>query len=75
MIINVKVYKSGKICNKKNVVLKYKIRESNIIHSCKTFLKTLDFKIKRTCFFKKKAIDDYLLQDIANIVLLKLQEI
>lgn len=67
------IQKSGKICGKK-CSFKYK-NEDNMIYSCKThFPKTLDIKLKEHVF-KKKAIDDYLLQDIAKIVLCKLQEI
>jgi hypothetical protein len=68
------IQKSGKVCGKK-CSFKYKLENNNIMHSCKThFPKTLDFKLKEHVF-KKKAIDNYLLQDIANIVLLKLQQI
>lgn len=67
------IQKSGKICGKK-CSFKYNI-ENNIIHSCKThFPKDLDFNLKQH-IFKKKMIDDYLLQDIAKIVLAKIQEI
>jgi hypothetical protein len=67
------IQKSGKVCGKK-CSFKYKL-DNNLIYSCKThFPKTLDFKLKEHVF-KKKAIDDYLLQDIASIVLCKLQEI
>lgn len=67
------IQKSGKICGKK-CSFKYNSL-NNIIHSCKThFPKTLDCKLKEH-IFKKKAIDDYLLQDIAKVVLCKIQEI
>lgn len=67
------VQKSGKICGKK---CGFKYMEENIVkYSCKMhFPKQLNNKLKEH-IFKKKAIDDYLLQDIANIVLLKIQEI
>lgn len=64
--------KSGKVCGKK-CGYKHKIGES-IIHTCKIhFPKTI--KISKEHIFKKKLIDSYLLQDIANIILLKLDEI
>ena len=67
------IQKSGKICGKK-CSFKYTI-DNNNIHSCKThFPKTLDCKLKEH-IFKKKSIDDYLLQDIAKVVLCKIQEI
>jgi hypothetical protein len=62
-----------KICNK-TCCLKYKINE-NILYSCKThFPKDIKINLKEHTF-KKKKIDDYLLQDIAKIVLKKIQEI
>jgi hypothetical protein len=67
------IQKNGKICGKK-CSFKYTL-EDKVIHSCKThFPKTLDCKSKKHVF-KKKAIKDYLLQDIAKVVLCKLQEI
>lgn len=67
------IQKSGKICGKK-CSFKYDI-ENTVVHSCKThFPKNLDFNLKQH-IFKKKMIDDYLLQDIAKIVLAKIQEI
>lgn len=66
--------KNGNICNKK-CLYKYKNDiDNDIIFCCKThFPKNIE--IKKDNFFKKKAINDYLLQDIAKIVLNKLQEI
>lgn len=67
------IQKSGKICSKK-CSFKYNI-ENTVVHSCKThFPKNLDVNLKQH-LFKKKMIDDYLLQDIAKIVLAKLQKI
>lgn len=67
------IQKSGKICGKK-CSFKYNA-ENRVVHSCKThFPKDLDIKLTRH-IFKKKLIDDYLLQDIAKIVLAKIQEI
>ena len=65
--------KSGKICGKK---CSYKYtKDTEIIHCCKIhFPKNLNNKLKEHQF-KKKSVDDYLLQDIADIVLLKIQEI
>lgn len=67
------IQKSGKICGKK-CSFKYTI-ENLVVHTCKThFPKNLDIKLKQH-LFKKKLIDDYLLQDIAKIVIAKIQEI
>ena len=69
------VQKNGKICNRK-CSFKYNDTEKNTItYCCKShFPKTLDSSLK-IHQFKKKSIDDYLLQDIANIVISKIQEI
>jgi hypothetical protein len=68
------IQKSGKICNKK-CGYKYTLQDGYKGHSCKThFPKTIKLNLKEH-LFKKKMIDDYLLQDIAKIVLSKLQEI
>ncbi len=67
------IQKNGKICGKK-CKFKYKL-ETTIIYSCKThFPKTLNCNLKEHNF-KKKVIDDYLLQDIAIKLLYKIQEI
>ena len=67
------IQKSGKICNKK-CGYKYKLN-GELGHSCKThFPKDIKLNLKEHVF-KKKMIDDYLLQDIAKIVLSKLQDI
>lgn len=65
--------KNGEVCNKK---CNYKyIKENKIIYSCKThFPKTLNCKLKKHTH-KKKTIKEYLLQDIARVVLGKLQGI
>lgn len=69
--------KNGKVCNKK-CLYKYKNINSNgdsdVIHCCKTHFPK-DIEIKKENMFKKKAINDYLLQDIAKIVLTRLQDI
>jgi hypothetical protein len=64
--------KSGKVCNKK---CSYKWKKDNEwCYCCKThFPKTIT--IQKINHFKKKLIKDYLLQDIAKIVLTKIQEI
>jgi len=70
------IQKSGKICGKK-CSFKYNTEttENKVVHSCKThFPKDRDVNLKQHTF-KKKMIDDYLLQDIAKIVLAKIQEI
>lgn len=61
--------KNKKICNKK-CTFKYNLKNQDI-YSCKTHLPK---KIK-SISLNKKSIDSYLLQDIAKIVLLKIQEI
>jgi hypothetical protein len=66
------IQKSGKICGKK-CSLKYTTLQLNK-YSCKTHFPK-DIKITNQNIFKKKAIDSYLLQDIAKIVLDKIQEI
>lgn len=66
-------FKNGKLCGRK-CTMKYK-NLTQTIYSCKThFPKTLDCKLK-IHQFKKKSIDDYLLQDIAKIFIGRLQEI
>ena len=65
--------KSGKVCNKK-CSLKYNANDKTIF-TCKTHFPKDLLPIKKTNEFKKKAIDDYLLQDIAKIVLAKVQDI
>lgn len=65
--------KSGKVCNKK-CSFTYKELDEDI-YSCKThFPKTLDCKVKKH-IFKKKIIKNYLLQDIAECVISKIQNI
>ena len=61
--------KSGKICNKK---CGYKY---NGIYSCKVHFPKNLLPIKKEHFFKPKLIKNYLLQDIATIILNKLNEI
>jgi hypothetical protein len=67
--------KNGKICGRK-CGFKYKNSDQkhNFTYCCKThFPKTKTPTLQNT--FKKKMIDSYLLQDIAKIVLAKLDEI
>lgn len=65
--------KSGKVCNKK-CQYKYTNAKKVVQYTCKThFPKTLT--IEKSNHFKIKMIKEYLLQDIANIVLKKVQEI
>ena len=68
----VSLFKNGKICGRK-CTMKYK-NEETLIYSCKTHFPK---EIKKTKLndFKKKSIDDYLLQDIANTFIDRLQEI
>lgn len=64
--------KNGKVCSKK-CGYKY-TNENEVVYSCKMhFPKSI--KIGKEHIFKKKLIDSYLLQDIANIVLLALENI
>jgi hypothetical protein len=65
-------FKNGKLCNRK-CTMKYKDDEK-FIYTCKTHFPK---EIKKTKLndFKKKSIDDYLLQDIANTFINRLQEI
>lgn len=68
--------KNGKICGKK-CGFKY-LRENQQKHCCKThFPKELinGKQIDKKYIFKKKAINDYLLQDIAKTVLTRVQHI
>ena len=66
------VQKSGKVCGKK-CTCKY-LMDNEYKYCCKThFPKNIAFTKLNS--FKKKAINDYLLQDIAKIVLTKIQEI
>jgi len=67
------IQKSGKVCGKK-CTCKY-LMDNEYKYCCKThFPKNIAFTTKLNSF-KKKAINDYLLQDIAKIVLTKIQEI
>lgn len=65
-------FKSGKLCGRK-CNHKYK-NDSDIIYTCKTHFPK-DIKKTKFNMFKKKNIDDYLLQDIANIFIQRVQEI
>jgi len=70
------IQKNGEICGKK-CGYKY-IKDSIHVYCCKVhFPKELinNKNISKQYIFKKKAVNDYLLQDIAKIVLTKLQEI
>jgi len=65
--------KNGKVCGKK-CSFKYKNENNTITHCCKThFPKTLKKTSQNN--FKTKPINSYLLQDIAKIVLGKVDEI
>jgi hypothetical protein len=67
------IQKNGKICSKK-CSLKYKNEENIMIYCCKTHFPKTVSKTKSNSF-KKKKVESYLLQDIALIVLTKIQEI
>ena len=67
------IFKNGKICNRK-CTMKYQNENKENVYTCKThFPKTIP-KTKVNDF-KKKNIDDYLLQDIALTFIQRLQEI
>ena len=65
-------FKNGKICNRK-CNMKYK-KESSFIYTCKTHFPK-DIKPTLSNEFKKKNIDDYLLQDIAKAFINRIQDI
>ena len=65
--------KNGKICGKK-CSMKYKKEPNKIVFTCKTHFPKNIQKIKKHDF-KKKNIDEYLLQDIVNIFIERIQEI
>jgi hypothetical protein len=75
------LFKNGKVCGRK-CCMKYKNDKNDkddkddntLIYTCKTHFPK---EIKKTKLndFKKKSIDDYLLQDIANTFINRLQEI
>lgn len=72
------IQKNGKICNKK-CSFKYKEKQENQeeekeVFTCKTHFPK-DITIQKKNKFKKKSVDNYLLQDIAKIVLEKVQTI
>lgn len=64
--------KNGKTCGK-NCLYKYN-KQGDLLYTCKTHFPK-DIEIKNTNLYKTKKINDYLLQDIATIVLNRLQEI
>lgn len=69
------IFKNGKTCNRK-CTMKYKTQDKENVYTytCKTHFPK---EIAKTNLndFKKKSIDDYLLQDIANTFINRLQEI
>jgi hypothetical protein len=66
--------KSGKICNKLCGFTYKDVLTQNAVYCCKTHFPK-DINITKSNIFKKKKIDEYLLQDIAKIVLEKLDSI
>lgn len=65
-------FKNGKLCNRK-CTMKYQNQNKEFIYTCKThFPKEIK---KKNNDFKKKNIDEYLLQDIANTFINRLQDI
>ena len=65
--------KNGKVCGKK-CTFKHNNQDNATIYTCKTHFPK-DITVKKEHTFKKKNVDDYLLQDIADIVLQRVQEI
>jgi hypothetical protein len=69
----VALQKSGKICNKK---CSFKYNLNNIcVYTCKTHFPKDLLPLKRENNYKPKLIKNYLLQDIAKIILTKINEI
>ena len=66
--------KNKKTCNRK-CSCKYKDNDDTIVYSCKSHFPKQLLPLKKDNIFKKKAVNDYLLQDIAIVVLSKIQEI
>lgn len=67
------IFKNGKICGRK-CNMKYKKDQEIMSFTCKAHFPKNITKTKLNNF-KKKSIDEYLLQDIANNLILKIQEI
>lgn len=67
------VQKNGKVCGKR-CLYKYK-RADTTEYCCKTHFPKDSLPIGRENNFKKRAVSDYLLQDIALIVISKMDEI
>lgn len=67
------IFKNGKLCNRK-CTMKYKKEDNTLIYTCKTHFPKNIPKTKVNDF-KKKSIDDYLLQDIALTFIERLDEI
>lgn len=66
--------KNGDLCNKK-CLYKWYDNNKQTIYCCKTHFPKHLLPPQKENLFKKRLINDYLLQDIAKIVLKKLQEI
>ena len=64
------IQKNGKVCGKKSGY-KYRQDDDNIIHCCKLHFPKTIF-IEKSNIYKQKLIKNYLLQDIAKIVLDKM---
>jgi hypothetical protein len=67
------VFKNGKVCGRK-CNMKYKPSKMDTVFTCKTHFPK-DIKATKVNDFKKKNIDDYLLQDIAKTFIDRIQEI
>lgn len=65
--------KNKKICNKK-CAYKY-FKDNIVIFTCKSHFPKEMLPLQKSNNFKKKMIKDYLLQDIAKIILFKIKEI
>jgi hypothetical protein len=69
------IKKNGDLCKKKCAYKYNNISTSELIFCCKTHFPKNLLPLKKENHFKKRLINDYLLQDIAKIVLTKLQNI
>ena len=67
--------KNGKVCGKKCTCKYKKDSQTHYTYTCKTHLPKEIDRSKRDVTYKKKRVEDYLLQDLADIVLQRLQEI
>ena len=67
--------KGNDICNKKCLYKWFNKEKEEIVHCCKIHFPKELLPLKKENSLKKRLVNDYLLQDIAKIVLTKIQEI